>query len=454
MVFLVFQIINFLVLALLLGTVVGYLLSRSMVKEVRTSVEQLKIDVAGNRKRLGAAETDLTLHKSSLNELRAAYDGLQERLSVHSDRQADLSGQMEGLVAARSALSERTATLASQLTEAQAALGRQLEAIQQSLLMRIEGLSTDRDAHGHRLFALEEATERLTGAHQAHAKRVDDLVNLAGSSDMADSAAPDSVLQFADRVSHVESRLEAANQALSASHGQLGDLSTRHDEVEQRVERVRAQLEVLAEADNVLSARLESVAGLPLRLTGLDDDHQDLVARVNALETIPLQLESARAQVEHVQTAAAALTSRVDHQDRWGQEAEDRLEALESRLASRDPDLRPVASAAVPAPTQPELLASNEDKPNDNLKRIRGIGVVLERLLNEAGIRRFEQIASWTDEDVERFSRLFEKFQGRIMRDNWVAQAKALLGEKGTSSEKSRGRGKQKRSAPSSTAEW
>jgi predicted flap endonuclease-1-like 5' DNA nuclease len=60
-----------------------------------------------------------------------------------------------------------------------------------------------------------------------------------------------------------------------------------------------------------------------------------------------------------------------------------------------------------------------------NLKRIRGIGVLIERRLNAMQIATYEQIANWTAEDIERVSRTLD-FKGRIERENWVEQARIL----------------------------
>lgn len=60
----------------------------------------------------------------------------------------------------------------------------------------------------------------------------------------------------------------------------------------------------------------------------------------------------------------------------------------------------------------------------DDLKKIHGIGPDLERVLNERGIYRYEQIARWTQEDVARFSEDLEEFQGRIERDHWIDGAR------------------------------
>jgi predicted flap endonuclease-1-like 5' DNA nuclease len=61
----------------------------------------------------------------------------------------------------------------------------------------------------------------------------------------------------------------------------------------------------------------------------------------------------------------------------------------------------------------------------DDLKRIRGIGVLIERKLNSLGIGNYEQIANWTGADIERISRQLD-FKGRIERENWIEQARIL----------------------------
>lgn len=65
---------------------------------------------------------------------------------------------------------------------------------------------------------------------------------------------------------------------------------------------------------------------------------------------------------------------------------------------------------------------------SDNLQRIKGIGPALEMVLNNMGIRRFDQIAVWNDDDVANIRSQLGSFGNRIERDNWVGQAKRLSG--------------------------
>jgi NADH-quinone oxidoreductase subunit E len=62
----------------------------------------------------------------------------------------------------------------------------------------------------------------------------------------------------------------------------------------------------------------------------------------------------------------------------------------------------------------------------DDLKRISGIGPKLEQVLNGMGVRRYADVALWSDKDVQRIDDQLG-FAGRIARDGWVEQAKALL---------------------------
>ena len=66
----------------------------------------------------------------------------------------------------------------------------------------------------------------------------------------------------------------------------------------------------------------------------------------------------------------------------------------------------------------------------DDLTRIKGLGPKLSALLGEFGIASFAQIAAWTPEEIERIDAHLGRFSGRIVRDQWVEQAKLLAAGK------------------------
>ncbi len=79
------------------------------------------------------------------------------------------------------------------------------------------------------------------------------------------------------------------------------------------------------------------------------------------------------------------------------------------------------------AETKPAESASDAKagETQDELTRIKGIGPVLEKKLQSLGIFRFSQIASWSEEDIEKISEHLN-FKGRVQREEWVQQAKGL----------------------------
>ncbi|MEE9447198.1 MAG: hypothetical protein V3V09_04515, partial [Arenicellales bacterium] len=61
----------------------------------------------------------------------------------------------------------------------------------------------------------------------------------------------------------------------------------------------------------------------------------------------------------------------------------------------------------------------------DDLKRIKGIGPVIETTMNELGLFHFNQVADFTPDNVAWVDN-YISFPGRIDREMWVSQAKDL----------------------------
>ena len=62
----------------------------------------------------------------------------------------------------------------------------------------------------------------------------------------------------------------------------------------------------------------------------------------------------------------------------------------------------------------------------DDLRRIRGIGPQNATRLNALGIYHLDQIAAWAPAEA-RWIGAYLAFPGRIEREDWMGQAKALM---------------------------
>lgn len=78
--------------------------------------------------------------------------------------------------------------------------------------------------------------------------------------------------------------------------------------------------------------------------------------------------------------------------------------------------------------TKPEILTAARAGGADDLRKIKGIGPRLETMLNEMGFYHYDQIAAWGAGEITWVDARL-KFKGRIVRDDWVAQAAKLASE-------------------------
>lgn len=88
------------------------------------------------------------------------------------------------------------------------------------------------------------------------------------------------------------------------------------------------------------------------------------------------------------------------------------------------------AAEKAPAKTKaadaaPAALFTAPEGPADDLKKISGVGPVLEKKLNALGVTTFAQVAAMSRDDIEKLDDALS-FKGRIDRDNWLEQAAEL----------------------------
>jgi large subunit ribosomal protein L21 len=89
----------------------------------------------------------------------------------------------------------------------------------------------------------------------------------------------------------------------------------------------------------------------------------------------------------------------------------------------------PVAETAVAAVALAAMPVSAEGLDPSNLSLISGVGPTIEKKLRAAGIQTWNDIAGWSDADVEKWNTEL-KLGGRATREEWVEQAKELLAGK------------------------
>src|SRR5690606_35568160 len=121
-----------------------------------------------------------------------------------------------------------------------------------------------------------------------------------------------------------------------------------------------------------------------------------LAEREREVAELTADLQERRAALEREKQARRTLEARVE-------ELTAELEAFRAQLAAKSD-----ASGAA------------------ELRRIRGIGPKFAEALSAHGVTHVEQIAGWSDSDVEHHAALLKIHASRIRKGRWVEQAAEL----------------------------
>lgn len=192
-----------------------------------------------------------------------------------------------------------------------------------------------------------------------------------------------------------EARIEKAEQQSAQFAQKLSAIELLADNLRKRNSELTKQL---AQAQQELSA-----------WETLYRDFKNMQERLAAFERIARSLETERDLLKHQLDAAK---SEVDGLQR---ELNLTISLMERQSQSR---------------TSTRKGGRAEPEHTDDLKIIKGISAVFEQKLISLGVHTFEQISRWDDDAVISFARALGISPGRLFQEDWVGQARYLLGEK------------------------
>ena len=189
---------------------------------------------------------------------------------------------------------------------------------------------------------------------------------------------------------------------------------------------------------------------------GVDDEEvQEVLVEVgdeDVIEQLDTGPDAAHGPANSASMMAGPVSDTTEHANEGervtvskGASKAAQVDARVASIASKPvapPPAKPAAKAgaakatakkpAAKAPAKAAGISNRLDAPRggkaDSLIRIKGIGPVNERKLNEHGIFHFDQIAAWKKADIEA-AEAYLAFDGRIAREDWIGQAKALAKE-------------------------
>lgn len=251
------------------------------------------------------------------------------------------------------------------------------------------------------------------------------------------------LMEESHRRRELESVLDESAGALALAEQRLVALETSLERETQTVQGLDAELRTLRETHQKTVSRLRELeehgAGHPARITELQGATIRLETELAAASARAAQLESdlriARGRAETAESERFDLRVRLESGLLEREDLQRRVRLLEDGNRSRNTAiLSPLPTMQITAPfgerhpAQAAVAVLLEERPNrvDDLTQIAGIGRKLEKMLNGLGIWQLDQLAALSPEQIRWVDEKLS-FGGRIHRENWVAQAGAML---------------------------
>jgi predicted flap endonuclease-1-like 5' DNA nuclease len=382
-------------------------LERSTAAEARKAVDAIRIDmrqqVEEKEEALNTAETVNETLRARLQKIEAdaqlAKAALQESLEAERNAKTSLQADLQRDRAELGKIKDAA-------NEVQAEMSRQIQAKQAALVTAENAASAaKRD--------VEAARHELTRFKDETAKANDETLKTMEQS-LNDERRSKAALEAELRRERAE--LSAAKDAIDEARVEV----SRHvQEKQTAIAAAQSEAKLKAEMAEGEIARLRSVAG---RAGATSDEIERLRSQLSAIST---RGEGDRAEAERLRRELVDAQERERNLD--AELARLRKLLSERETVSAKPAGKPAFTTDAPRPVslydrRPEII--------DDLKEVKGIGPVMERILNENGCYHFKQLANFSARDIEWISQALGSFPDRIERDDWVDQAKALYVEK------------------------
>ena len=278
-----------------------------------------------------------------------------------------------------------------------------------------EQLAAQRSEH-ERLLEQNKSLMEQNSQHQASNKDTKMRANeLSDALKAALERRDELQRQLKDIRGNLESAVNQRDQLQSDMQSQGSKTDSAASGLQNKDERIE-KLE--RELENWQSRLPPLIEKFHQRNTEAEELEQELAAALERIRALEDMVGSEQTRVEPVDPDA--MTDGMDASNEpIGDEADDLIAAEKPEDVAKEDNVE-----------EPAVIAADINRPQDNLKIIKGIGPAIEKTLNEMGICHFEQIAEMSEYDIDRVAHRLKGFRSRIYREDWIGQARDLHDQK------------------------
>ncbi len=387
-------------------------LHRSMIELDKSShdVDRLQGDLDDLRTRLGAADRDLDRLRADFSEASTRCTILEGDLGRSRAEAAGTATRLDEL----EGIEQRLYSVVRERDRLSAGVqrGEQLEAELAALGRVYQELSATR---------AENATLRARVTAIATSLPDDHEIEHLGSE----------VAHLRSQLSESDRRATDAREELQSARRQVTDLQAALSsrEVDDRLVASEAMKQDLALQLAALSAtRSAEQAAATDRISRLERLHGTIAQRDGQIAALEQQIVEANTPGPGPGPGGTATYAEWDSTLR--EQVAASVQAETGRLRDRVEHLRLVIAEKERLLQEwvHEQNATGPGRVFAPVTAIKGIGPVIAAILDAEGISSIPAIAALSDSDIDRLGEKMPVYPGRIRRDDWVGQARALVG--------------------------
>ncbi len=381
--YLILQILLCLILAAVLGFLIGWLLkiwpNKDKISELEQKIDILEKSVSERNFAIDDELKEIKDNYAKTNNVVSSLEGRIDLLDKLSEKYSALESQLKTNLLDKnydSSLKNLEDKLASFETKINDLAGKDYDVQLKELRNAMEELEGKM-----KFFASSEDTETQFNLTKEQIGGLEGKLNQFYTKEDVDAKLSEMV----SVVAGVKDDLEEKRTMLDQLNTKMNELYSK-PETDAKHDLVNAKIK---ELEDLLEAEKSKVAGLEAKLSAfyekpvVDGKLEEYFAKCSELEN--------------------RFNKEIEERDKTIAELEAKIEELNKK-----------------EPPEPRI---------DDLTKISGIGNVLEKMLHEQGIYSYEQIAKLTEEEVDRLDE-FLKFHDRIRRERWREQARKLHLEK------------------------
>jgi len=410
--YLLMQILICLLIAGLIGMIIGWLLRGDCKKALKDNDNQWESKLIDtNNAWEQKVQALISEHQKDIEESDFKIVNLRETINKANDRVSILE---QKLSEANSNLAKAKTTIMTKDDETKR-LRMKIDSLGRELEITKKELESARDSHQSEI---KEWQFKLDKANQEYKQEAQSLL---GNSQSKIDSLEQEISNYQEKIKASQSKIETLLRELEDTkkayeltkkelHSVQNKLSQKEAESKEPmlIQQIASLEQELTKAKDKISQLSNEKESLEERLRLLDSENEFNI--INSLYEWKSKYKVAKEQLDECQSKQSDISTL----------STSKSQLLLSSTTSTQSEEQEIETS------KPALLTEAKNGKKDNLTLVKGIGKVLEERLNNLGIFHFEQIASWTKAEQAWIDK-YMSFPGRVEREEWVKQAKKLL---------------------------